>query len=250
MKLKTLMSSMLLISQQLIMQGAPYSSAAFNVGGALRSGADAIATGQAFLIDAALHSSVVNFALLESTTAAIKTNLSSGNANASAYSASGAEAIAREEARNGADYTTAINAATQAYVVGFNTIVDAYADNDTLRQAGDNGALYIGGLANATTGATGAQVFAAMDETQKVAYDRLFAKSANLASYVALVKAAGAVPSMQAVDSGYLNPTWPSYLQDKFDYETVAGRVVFDWQYNDNSMMYVSYARGVKTRWN
>jgi outer membrane receptor protein involved in Fe transport len=35
-------------------------------------------------------------------------------------------------------------------------------------------------------------------------------------------------------------------LQDKFDYETVAGRVVFDWQYNDNSMMYVSYARGVK----
>jgi outer membrane receptor protein involved in Fe transport len=51
---------------------------------------------------------------------------------------------------------------------------------------------------------------------------------------------------LQAVDSGYLNPTWPSYLQDKFDYETVAGRVVFDWQYNDNSMMYVSYARGVK----
>jgi hypothetical protein len=80
--------------------GAPYSSAAFNVGDALRSGADAIATGQAFLIDAALHSSVVNFALLESTTAAIKTNLSSGNANASAYSASGAEAIDREEAKN------------------------------------------------------------------------------------------------------------------------------------------------------
>ncbi|MFL2747803.1 MAG: TonB-dependent receptor domain-containing protein, partial [Gammaproteobacteria bacterium] len=225
--------------------GAPYSSAAFNVGGALRSGADAIATGQAFLIDAALHSSVVNFALLESTTASIKTNLSSGNANASAYSASGAEAIAREEARTGADYTTAINAATKNYVVGFNAVVDGLAGNDAARELAGGG-LYIGGLANATTGATGAQVFAAMSETQKVAYDRLFAKSANLASYVALVKAAGAVPSMQAVDSGYLNPTWPSYLQDKFDYETVAGRVVFDWQYNDNSMMYVSYARGVK----
>ena len=51
---------------------------------------------------------------------------------------------------------------------------------------------------------------------------------------------------MQAVDSGYLNKGWPSYQQDKFDYETVAGRIVFDWQYDDNSMFYASYARGVK----
>ena len=187
----------------------------------------------------------MNFSLLESETTAIINNLSSGTANASAYSASGAEAIAREEARTGLDYTTAINTATQAYVVGFNAVVNQLAGDDTAREAAGGGA-YIAGLANPTAGLTGSQVFANMDEDAKVAYDRLFAKSANLASYVALVQAAGAVPSMQAVDSGYLNPTWPSYLQDKFDYETVAGRVVFDWQYDDNSMMYASYARGVK----
>jgi hypothetical protein len=44
---------------------------------------------------------------------------------------------------------------------------------------------------------------------------------------------------MNALISSYLNQGWPAYLQDKFDYETVAGRVVFDWQYDDNSMMYV-----------
>ena len=65
----------------------------------------------------------------------------------------------------------------------------------------------------------------------------------SVAAYVDLVKAAGAVPSMQAVDSGYLNKVG-LYQQDKFDYETVAGRIVFDWQYDDNSMFYASYARG------
>ena len=218
--------------------GAPYSTAAFNVGDALRSGTDAIAADQAFLIDAAIHTSVVNFAYLESTTADVITALSSGTTNAAAsYSESGAEAIAREELRNGADYTTAINAATQAYVVGFNSIVDNFT---TLGDAARNAA-----IASGYEQVLGKTIASATPE-EKAAADRSFAKVANLANYVALVKAAGAVPSLQAVDSGYLNPTWPSYLQDKFDYETVAGRVVFDWQYNDNSMMYVSYARGVK----
>ncbi|MFL2755256.1 MAG: TonB-dependent receptor domain-containing protein [Gammaproteobacteria bacterium] len=217
-----------------------YSSAAFNVGGALRT-AGTVVAGQAFPVDAAVHTSVLNFALLESTTDAVKTALSSGAANGSAFSASGAEAIAREEARTGVNYTTAINAATKNYVVGFNAIVDALAGNDVARQATTG---YIASLATANL--TGAQVFAGMTEAQKVAVDRGIAKVGNLANYVTLVQAAGAVPSMQTVDSGYLNPTWPSYLQDKFDYETVAGRVVFDWQYNDNSMFYASYARGVK----
>jgi outer membrane receptor protein involved in Fe transport len=222
--------------------GIPYSAAAFNVGGALRAD-NTVAADQAFLVDYAVHNGVLNFDLLESQVALVKATLSSGAASGAALVASTREAIDREEARTGVDYDAAINAATKNYVVGFNAIVDALAGNDAARQATTG---YIASLANATLGLTGAQVFAGMTEAQKVAVDRGIAKVGNLAEYVALVKAAGAVPSMQAVDSGYLNKGWPSYQQDKFDYETVAGRVVFDWQYADNSMMYLSYARGVK----
>ncbi len=220
--------------------GIPYSAAAFNVGGALRAD-NTVAADQAFLVDYAVHNGVLNFDLLESTNAVVKTTLSSGAASGAALVISAREAIDREEARTGVDYDAAINAATKNYVVGFNAIVDALAGNDVARQATPG---YLASLATATL--TGAQVFAGMNEAQKVAVDRGIAKVGNLANYVALVKAAGAVPSMQAVDSGYLNKGWPSYQQDKFDYETVAGRIVFDWQYDDNSMFYASYARGVK----
>jgi outer membrane receptor protein involved in Fe transport len=220
--------------------GIPYSAAAFNVGGALRAD-NTVAADQAFLVDYAVHNGVLNFDLLESTNAVVKTTLSSGLASGAALVISAREAIDREEARTGVDYDAAINAATKNYVVGFNAIVDALAGNDVARQATPG---YLDSLATATL--TGAQVFANMTEAQKVAVDRGIAKVGNLANYVALVKAAGAVPSMQAVDSGYLNKGWPSYQQDKFDYETVAGRIVFDWQYDDNSMFYASYARGVK----
>ena len=220
--------------------GIPYSAAAFNVGGALRAD-NTVAADQAFLVDYAVHNGVLNFDLLESTNAVVKTTLSSGAASGAALVISAREAIDREEARTGVDYDAAINAATKNYVVGFNAIVDALAGNDVARQATPG---YLDSLATATL--TGAQVFANMTEAQKVAVDRGIAKVGNLANYVALVKAAGAVPSMQAVDSGYLNKGWPSYQQDKFDYETVAGRIVFDWQYDDNSMFYASYARGVK----
>ena len=220
--------------------GIPYSAAAFNVGGALRAD-NTVAADQAFLVDYAVHNGVLNFDLLESTNAVVKTTLSSGAASGAALVISAREAIDREEARTGVDYDAAINAATKNYVVGFNAIVDALAGNDVARQATPG---YLASLATANL--TGAQVFAGMTEAQKVAVDRGIAKVGNLANYVALVKAAGAVPSMQAVDSGYLNKGWPSYQQDKFDYETVAGRIVFDWQYDDNSMFYASYARGVK----
>ena len=220
--------------------GIPYSAAAFNVGGALRAD-NTVAADQAFLVDYAVHNGVLNFDLLESTNAVVKTTLSSGLASGAALVISAREAIDREEARTGVDYDAAINAATKNYVVGFNAIVDALAGNDVARQATTG---YLASLATANL--TGAQVFAGMTEAQKVAVDRGIAKVGNLANYVALVKAAGAVPSMQAVDSGYLNKGWPSYQQDKFDYETVAGRIVFDWQYDDNSMFYASYARGVK----
>ena len=65
-----------------------------------------------------------------------------------------------------------------------------------------------------------------------------------LASY--LNEVSDAVPSLYVKNQDYLNPTWPAYKQNSFDYETVSGRVVFDWQYDENSMMYASYARGVK----
>ena len=65
-----------------------------------------------------------------------------------------------------------------------------------------------------------------------------------LATYLGEVS--DAVPSLYVQNQDYLNPTWPAYKQNSFDYETVSGRVVFDWQYDENSMMYASYARGVK----
>ena len=214
---------------------APYSSAAFNIGGALQA-AGTVAADQAYVVDVALHNALLNFDLLESQNALIKTPLSSGLASAAALSASAREAIDREEARNGVDYDAAINLATKNYVVGYNTILDALtAGGDTARNA--QGANYVAVLGKAVASAT---------PDEKTAADKSFSRVANTANFAALVTAAGAVPSMNAIDSSYLNKGWPAYLQDKFDYETVAGRVVFDWQYNDNSMMYASYARGVK----
>ena len=64
--------------------------------------------------------------------------------------------------------------------------------------------------------------------------------------YVALVNAVAQVPALYAENTNYKKPNWPSYGANVLDYETTAGRVVFDWQYDDNSMMYVSFARGTK----
>ena len=215
--------------------GIPYSSAAFNVGGALR-GDNTVAADQAFLVDYAVHNGVLNFDLLESQVAAVKGALSSGAASGAALVISTREAIDREEARTGVDYDAAINAATKGYVDAYNTtLATITAGGDVARAA--LGAPYLAVLGKAIAAASAAE---------KAAADKTISRGANLAAYVALVKAAGAVPSMQAVDSGYLNKGWPSYQQDKFDYETVAGRIVFDWQYDDNSMFYASYARGVK----
>ena len=213
--------------------GIPYSGPSFNVGGALR-GDSTVATDQAFLVDYAITTGVLNFAVLHNP--ALEATLKSGLANGSAAVKSAREAIDREEARNGVDYDAAINLATKNYVTPFHATKDAVEVSDSTR-ASVGGATYLAVLGKSIASATTAE---------KTAADATFAQVANLATYVALVKAAGAVPSMQAVDSGYLNKGWPAYLQDKFDYETVAGRVVFDWQYNENSMMYASYARGVK----
>ena len=215
--------------------GIPYSSAAFNVGGLLRADGT-VAADQAFLVDYAVHNSVLNFTVLHN--AALEATLKSGLANGSAAVISGREAIDREEARTGVDYDAAINLATKNYVTAYHTTKDALEQGNAARTA-IGGAVYLSLL---PTGVTLANATA----EQLAAADSTFAQAANVALYTALVKAAGAVPSMQAVDSGYLNKGWPSYQQDKFDYETVAGRIVFDWQYDDNSMFYASYARGVK----
>ena len=215
--------------------GIPYSSAAFDVGGALRAD-NTVAADQAFLVDYAVSNGILNFDLLESQVAAVKGALSSGLASGAALVISTREAIDREEARTGVDYDAAINAATKGYVDAYNTtLATITAGGDVARAA--LGAPYLAVLGKAIAAASAAE---------KAAADKTMSRGANLAAYVALVKAAGAVPSMQAVDSGYLNKGWPSYQQDKFDYETVAGRIVFDWQYDDNSMFYASYARGVK----
>ncbi len=213
--------------------GIPYSGAAFNVGGLLRADST-VAADQAFLVDYAVHNGVLNFDVLHNPL--LEATLKSGLASGAAIVASTREAIDREEARNGVDYDAAINLATKNYVTAFHTTKDAVEVSDATRTA-VGGATYLQVLGKALNAATAAE---------KAAADVTFAQAVNVALYTALVKAAGAVPSMQAVDSGYLNKGWPSYLQDKFDYETVAGRVVFDWQYDDNSLFYASYARGVK----
>tara|TARA_B100001057_G_scaffold493960_1_gene589500 strand:- start:145 stop:3537 length:3393 start_codon:yes stop_codon:yes gene_type:complete len=84
------------------------------------------------------------------------------------------------------------------------------------------GAILAGG------GSTGAAMVGAKDE------------------FVALLNAVAQVPSLYAENTNYKKPAWPSYGANELDYETTAGRVVFDWQYDDNSMMYVSFARGTK----
>ncbi len=68
----------------------------------------------------------------------------------------------------------------------------------------------------------------------------------SAAEYVALVNAVAQVPSMYVTNTNFKKPGWPSYGANVLDYETTAGRVVFDWQYDNNSMMFVSLARGTK----
>ena len=66
----------------------------------------------------------------------------------------------------------------------------------------------------------------------------------NLAAFMGAVSEA--VPSLYNQDEQYKIPGWPAYQANEFDYETTSGRIVFDWQYDDNSMMYASFARGIK----
>ena len=66
------------------------------------------------------------------------------------------------------------------------------------------------------------------------------------AEFVELLNELSKVPSMYVENTNYKKPGWPSYGANVLDYETTAGRVVFDWQYDENSMMFVSVARGTK----
>jgi len=230
--------------------GGAYSGQAFNVGKELRE-RHGVAADQAFVVDFAVHNACLNRDVLQTkgsanaTLAALEQGMKAGVASACAASASTLEAISREEVRNGVDYDAAINAATQAYVLAWHGVVDQLTAGGNAVRAGidaANAGAYTAVLQANFTGKTIGT--ATNDELAET--DKAFATASNVAAYADLVYAAGQVPSMYAIDSGYLNPGWPAYLQDKFDYETVAGRVVFDWQYDDNSMMYVSYARGVK----
>ena len=244
-------------------------SGALNVGGVLRANpAYGVAADQAFPVDFSVHNAALNRDLLSTTGTGmptvtdaqkaakaaadgLKTLLLAGSTNPCSLSATCREAVEREEVRNGVDYDAAINAATGVYVTKYWATRDSLEAVSTafkIAAAGNDGTF---GKAVGTNPATGlpftdAEVLASATTKQIANGVHNVAVALGTTEYAALVYAAGQVPSMYAVDSGYLNPGWPAYLQDKFDYETVAGRVVFDWQYDDNSMMYVSYARGVK----
>ncbi len=248
--------------------GLAYSGAALNIGGVLRSATYGVAAGQAFPVDFSVHNAALNRDLLSTTgagmptstaleTAAknaadgLKTALLAGQTNPCSLSASCREAVEREEVRNGVDYDAAINAATGIYVTKYWATRDSLEAVSTALKIGAAGNDGTFGKAVGTNPATGlpftdAEVLASATAKQIANGVHNVSVALGVVEYAALVHAAGQVPSMYTTDSGYLNPGWPAYLQDKFDYETVAGRVVFDWQYDDNSMMYVSYARGVK----
>ena len=118
---------------------------------------------------------------------------------------------------NGTDITATLNAEAAAYA----TAAVAKVAADTALAADPN---------NATKQATAAAALIA-------------ATSATLQSVITI---ATNVDAMYVADLDYRKNGWPALNTDKFDYETVSGRVVFDWQYDDNSMFYASYARGVK----
>ena len=244
-------------------------SGALNVGGVLRStSAYGVAADQAFPVDFSVHNAALNRDLLSTTGTGmptsteaeiaakaaadgLKTALLAGQTNPCSLSASCREAVEREEVRNGVDYDAAINAATGTYVTKYWATRDSFEAISTALKIGAAGNDGTFGAAVGTNPATGlpftdAEVLASATAKQIANGVHNVAVTLATTEYAALVYAAGQVPSMYTTDSGYLNPGWPAYLQDKFDYETVAGRVVFDWQYDDNSMMYVSYARGVK----
>ena len=252
--------------------GAAYSSAALNIGGILRSAPYNVPATSAFPVDFAVHNAALNRDLLSTSSAGmptgtaeeiaaataaetLKAGLKAGLTSPCSLSATCREAVEREEVRNGVDYDAAINAATGAYVTKYWATRDTLEALTTAQKAGAaqqlSGEADTFGAAIGTNPATGlpftdAEAIASATAKQIANGVHNLSVSGAVAEYAALVHAAGQVPSMYATDSGYLNPGWPAYLQDKFDYETVAGRVVFDWQYDDNSMMYLSYARGVK----
>ena len=117
---------------------------------------------------------------------------------------------------DGSDITATLNAEAIAYA----TAAAAKVAADTALAADPN---------NLTKQATAAAALIA-------------ATSATLQSVITV----STVDSMYVADLDYRKNGWPALNTDKFDYETVSGRVVFDWQYDDNSMFYASYSRGVK----
>ena len=118
------------------------------------------------------------------------------------------EVLALSKVDTGVDYNAAITAANAAFLQAFGAAI------------GTPGA--------ASFGSQALSLIAAKDQ------------------YVALVDAVTKVPSMFVTNTNTKKPGWPSYGSNVLDYETTAGRIVFDWKYNSNSMMYVSYARGTK----
>jgi outer membrane receptor protein involved in Fe transport len=185
--------------------------------------------GDVFMVDQTIHNVVLNRAVLHS--AALKTTLQSGLASGAVASTSAQENIAQQAAETGVNYNTALNSTTKAYVDKYYLVKDAIDANTRAT------ATYQGVLALKTSG-TAAQ--------KQALADSHFAHVGAHTEFAALVNAAGQIPSLYVRDQNYRKPGWPAFMKDVFEYETTAGRIVFDWQYDDNSMMYASYSRGVK----
>ena len=193
--------------------------------------------GDVFMVDQTIHNAVLNRDVLHSTAVVdvngttMKQALMSGGANGSLASKSAQENIAQQIVATGTNFNTALNTTTAAYVTKYYQVLD--------------------GITSQHRASTNYQTILALkedgtDAEKQALADSHFAHVGAHTEFAALVNAAGQIPSLYVRDQSYRIPGWPAYLSDVFEYETTAGRIVFDWQYDDNSMMYASYSRGVK----
>ena len=54
------------------------------------------------------------------------------------------------------------------------------------------------------------------------------------------------VPALYDRSEDYNKPGWESYQKNKLDYTTTAGRLIVDYAFGDDSLLYASYSRGTK----
>ena len=54
------------------------------------------------------------------------------------------------------------------------------------------------------------------------------------------------VPPLYDRSEDYNKPGWESYKKNKLDYTTTAGRLIVDYAFGDDSLLYASYSRGTK----